>query len=51
VLTVFRLVDSASAVRGLVGLEPKTAWVIDFPILERIHYLLVTMCWAMPEAS
>jgi hypothetical protein len=28
-------------VKGLVGAEPKTAWVIDYPLLERIHYLLV----------
>jgi len=40
-LTVFRHFDSASVVRGLVGTPPKTAWLIDYPILERIHYLLV----------
>jgi hypothetical protein len=40
-LTVFRHFDSASVVQGLVGKPPKTAWVIDYPILERIHYLLV----------
>lgn len=40
-LTVFRHYDSATVVKGLVGAEPKTAWVIDYPILERIHYLLV----------
>ncbi len=40
-LTVFRHFDSASVVEGLVGQEPKTAWLIDYPILERIHYLLV----------
>jgi Fatty acid cis/trans isomerase (CTI) len=40
-LTVFRHFDSASVVKGLVGAEPKTAWVIDYPLLERIHYLLV----------
>ncbi|HEX4355804.1 MAG TPA: fatty acid cis/trans isomerase, partial [Polyangiales bacterium] len=40
-LTVFRHFDSASVVRGLVGGPPKTAWVIDYPMLERIHYLLV----------
>ena len=40
-LTIFRHFDSASVVKGLVGLEPKTAWVVDYPILERIHYLLV----------
>ncbi len=40
-LTVFRHFDSASVVKGLVGTPPKTAWLIDYPILERIHYLLV----------
>ncbi|WP_117234120.1 fatty acid cis/trans isomerase [Vibrio maerlii] len=40
-LTVFRHFDSASVVKGLVGEQPKTAWVIDYALLERIHYLLV----------
>jgi hypothetical protein len=40
-LTVFRHFDSASVVKGFVGETPKTGWVIDFPLLERIHYLLV----------
>ncbi len=40
-LTVFRHFDTASVVKGLVGAVPKTAWVIDYPLLERIHYLLV----------
>ncbi|PZP33912.1 MAG: peptidylprolyl isomerase [Roseateles depolymerans] len=40
-LTVFRHFDSASVVKGFVGTPPKTAWVIDYPLLERIHYLLV----------
>lgn len=40
-LTVFRHFDSASVRRGLLGRLPKTAWLIDYPILERIHYLLV----------
>lgn len=40
-LTVFRHFDSASVVKGLVGQPPKTTWLIDYPILERIHYLLV----------
>ena len=40
-LTVFRHFDSATVVKGLVGEDPKTAWVIDYPLLERIHYLLV----------
>jgi hypothetical protein len=40
-LTVFRHFDSASVVQGLVGEQPKTAWLIGYPLLERIHYLLV----------
>ena len=40
-LTVFRHSDSASVLKGLVGEPPQTAWLIDYPILERIHYLLV----------
>ncbi|GAA0745037.1 fatty acid cis/trans isomerase [Ideonella azotifigens] len=40
-LTVFRHFDSASVVKGFVGESPKTAWVIGYPLLERIHYLLV----------
>ena len=41
VLTVFRHFNSASVVKGLVGEPPKTSWVIGYPLLERIHYLLV----------
>jgi hypothetical protein len=40
-LTVFRNFDSASVARGLIGESPKTAWVIEYPLLERMHYLLV----------
>jgi hypothetical protein len=40
-LTVFRHFDSASVLQGFVGPKPKTAWLITYPILERIHYLLV----------
>jgi hypothetical protein len=40
-LTIFRHFDNASVVKGMVGQYPKTAWVIDYPLLERIHYLLV----------
>jgi hypothetical protein len=40
-LTVFRHFDNASVVRGFVGGIPKTAWVVDFPIFERIYYNLV----------
>jgi hypothetical protein len=40
-LTIFRHFDQGSVVQGLVGAPPKTAWVIGYPLLERIHYLLV----------
>ena len=40
-LTVFRHFDNASVVQGLVGAPPKTAWLISYPLFERIHYLLV----------
>ena len=40
-LTVFRNFDSATIEKGLIGNEPETIWVIDYALLERIHYLLV----------
>ncbi len=40
-LTVFRHFDNATVVKGLVGEPPKTAWIIDYALFERIHYLLV----------
>ncbi|MGO3344822.1 MAG: fatty acid cis/trans isomerase [Marinomonas sp.] len=40
-LTIFRHFDNATVVKGLIGQKPKTSWVIDYPLLERIHYLLV----------
>ncbi|AGV19926.1 fatty acid cis/trans isomerase [Vibrio alginolyticus NBRC 15630 = ATCC 17749] len=40
-LTIFRHFDSASVVQGLVGEQPKTVWILDYALLERIHYLLV----------
>ena len=40
-LTIFRHFNSASVVHGLIGEAPKTAWLINYPLLERIHYLLV----------
>lgn len=33
--------DSATVVQGLVGEPPKTAWLVDYSLLERIYYLLV----------
>lgn len=39
-LTVFRHYDSATVVRGLVGKMPKNAWILDYSLFERMHYLL-----------
>lgn len=40
-LTVFRNYDNATVLRGFVGEMPKTAWVMDYPIFERLYYDLV----------
>jgi len=41
-LTIFRNFDNATVVKGLVGTRPKTAWVMGYPLFERLYYLLVT---------
>ena len=41
-LTIIRHFDSSTVVKGLVGQPTKTAWLVGYPLLERIHYLLVT---------
>jgi hypothetical protein len=50
-LTVFRHGDNASVVEGLVGNTPRTAWVMDYPMLERLHYLLVAGFDAYGDSS
>jgi len=40
-LTIYRHFDSASVHRGALGNLPKTMWVIDYPLLERLYYALV----------
>ena len=40
-LTVFRHLNNATVVKGFVGDEPKTLVLLGYPLLERIHYLLV----------
>ncbi len=40
-ITVFRHFDNASAMTGFHGDIPETAWVIDYPVFERIYYNLV----------
>ncbi|MET0283270.1 MAG: fatty acid cis/trans isomerase [Polyangiales bacterium] len=40
-LTVMRHYDSATVVKGWVGGDPKTTWVVGYALFERIHYLLV----------
>ena len=39
-LTIFRHFDSASIVKGMVGAPPKTTWVLGYPLLERMYYLM-----------
>lgn len=41
-LTIFRHFDSASVDYGFKGNYPETSWIIDYPLFERIHYLLVS---------
>jgi len=41
ILTIYRHFDSASVHKGAFGDIPKTLWVVDFPLLERIYYSLV----------
>ncbi len=40
-LTVYRHFDSATVLKGLNGGTPKTAWLFDYSLFERLHYLLV----------
>lgn len=40
-LTVYRHFDSASVHKGVLGAMPRTMWVMDYPLLERIYYALV----------
>ncbi len=41
ILTIYRHFDSASVHKGALGNIPKTLWLIDFPLLERLYYSLV----------
>ncbi len=40
-LTVFRHFDSASVHKGALGNLPRTVWLMDYPLVERIYYSLV----------
>ena len=40
-LTVYRHFNSGSVHKGALGGLPRTLWVIDYPILERVYYSLV----------
>ncbi len=40
-LTIYRHFDSASVHKGALGNIPRTLWLIDFPLLERLYYSLV----------
>ncbi len=41
VLTVYRHFNSGSVHKGVLGDLPRTMWVIDYPLFERIYYALV----------
>tara|TARA_R110002050_G_scaffold141251_1_gene266293 strand:+ start:49880 stop:52165 length:2286 start_codon:yes stop_codon:yes gene_type:complete len=41
ILTVYRHFDSGTVLKGAYGDLPRTLWVVDYPILERIYYSLV----------
>ena len=41
ILTIYRHFDNASIHHGAIGELPRTLWVVDFPILEKIYYSLV----------
>jgi hypothetical protein len=40
-LTVFRHFDNANVRYGWIGQDSKSAWIMDFPTLERLYYDLV----------
>ena len=40
-LTIYRHFESASVHKGVLGNLPKTMWVVDYPLLERVYYGLV----------
>ncbi len=40
-LTIYRHFQSASVHKGALGNLPKSLWVLDYPLLERIYYALV----------
>jgi len=40
-LTIYRHFNDGSVHKGALGGLPRTLWVIDFPLLERIYYSLV----------
>jgi len=42
-LTVFRHFDTASLMSGFIGDSPASAWVLDYPLFERIYYSLVVI--------
>ena len=40
-LTIFRHFDNSTVVKGWQGQFPKTFWTLNYPLFEKIHYLLV----------
>lgn len=41
ILTIYRHFDSSSVHKGALGNTPRTMWIIDYPLLERLYYSLV----------
>jgi hypothetical protein len=39
-LTIFRHFDNSSVIKGLSGGTAQTVWVMDYPIFQRMYYLL-----------
>lgn len=41
ILTIYRHFNSSSVHKGALGDIPRTMWLIDYPLLERLYYSLV----------
>lgn len=42
ILSIYRHFDSASVHKGALGNLPKTMWIMDYPLIERLYYSLVS---------
>ncbi|MDA9951740.1 fatty acid cis/trans isomerase, partial [Oligoflexaceae bacterium] len=41
-LTIFRHFDNSSVIKGMWGGTAETVWIMDYPIFERMYYLLAS---------